>query len=114
MLNNHINKKTDLPEKSLRRSKIGGGVNGRYDRSQRLNGFFYGFPKESNENLGKVSKLSRVAIKHLIITAYLAIVKVNRITNDKFMAFCCIFFSILIQTLVKESYVTKVAVVGKL
>ena len=38
-------KKTDLPEKKLRRSKIG-GVKGRYDSGQRFNGLFLRLPLE--------------------------------------------------------------------
>ena len=42
--NNPINSETALEKKNLRRSKIGGGVQGRYDRGQRFIFFFYAFP----------------------------------------------------------------------
>ena len=41
ILNNSINKKIALEKKNLRRSRIGGGVRGRFDRGQRFNGFFF-------------------------------------------------------------------------
>ena len=43
LLNNPINKKTETAQKTLRRSKTG-GVEGRYDRSQRFNGVFLRLP----------------------------------------------------------------------
>ena len=39
--NNLINSKTALEKNNLRRSNIGGGVQGRYDRGQRFNVFFW-------------------------------------------------------------------------
>ena len=84
-------------KKLLRRSKIegegvwGGGGWGRYDRSQRFNGFFQDFPKQNGdnkkqnkENGGQINVLS-VIIPVLILTVPVCSLLV-------FCCHCCFWF----------------------